>query len=460
MLHATMPLRITINRKFYLCPSIYQQHTIHMKNKIFKFGGAAVVDANGVQNTCNIIKDYGRSPLLVVVSAMGKTTNALEAIVDAYFQKQSEQALQLLHLLRQQHFDIIAKLFDEQDSVFAKVNDLFVEIEWVLEDPVEDPYDYIYDQIVSIGELVSTTIVAAYLQKIDINTYWLDARDILLTDDTFRDARILWEKTEQRISQKVKPLLKKYDVVLTQGFIGSTDDNRNTTLGREGSDFSAAIFGYCLNAQDISIWKDVPGVLTADPNLFDNVVHIHRLSYKEAIEMTYYGAKVIHPKTIKPLQNKNIPLFVKSFLAPEKQGTLISNENDAVPYPPIIVTEHAQCLLYISTKDFSFIAEKHISHIFKLFDRFRIKVNMMQNMAISFSVCIHNNPKRLEKLIQALQENFKIVIENNLELLTIRHYNEEVLHELTKGKIILLEERIRQTVQVVMRSVPLVKWKE
>jgi aspartate kinase len=430
-----------------------------MKVKVFKFGGASVKDSDGVKNVCNIIKNYGNGPLVVVVSAMGKTTNALETIVDAYYKK-SPTAVDIVADIRKQHFTLMSELFPDNHEVFAQVNDLFVEIDWVVESPVLDSYDYLYDQIVSVGELVSTRIVAAYLNDLKIATSWIDARDVILTNDTFRDARIKWTETGKRIRATVEPLLEKNQIVLTQGFIGSTTENLTTTLGREGSDFSAAIFSHSLDAESMSIWKDVPGVLTGDPRIFDNVVLLDRLSYKEAIEMTYYGAKVIHPKTIKPLQNKNIPMYVKSFIHPENPGTLISEEGDNLQYPPVIVVEPDQVLLHISTRDFSFVAERHLSYIFKLLDEHRIKVNMMQNMAISFSACVTNNPDRIKKLIAVLDEDFKVVTEEKLELLTIRHYHDAILEELTRGKMVLFEERIRQTVQLVIRPIPLVSWKK
>ncbi|MFT5800541.1 MAG: aspartate kinase [Nonlabens sp.] len=430
-----------------------------MKGKVFKFGGASVKNAEGIKNVCKIIQSQGQGPLVVVVSAMGKTTNALEAIVEAYFNGK-ETAMELFQECRDQHFRIMAELFPQNHEAFALVNDLFVEIEWVLEDPIVDKLDYLYDQIVSVGELVSTRIIAAYLSEQQIATTWLDARDVILTDDTFRDALVQWEQTNKRINAKVKPLLEKKQVVLTQGFIGGTSENWNTTLGREGSDFSAAIFSYCLDVESMVIWKDVPGVLTADPRLFENVVLLDRLSYGEAIEMTYYGATVIHPKTIKPLQNKNIPMYVKSFAKPEDPGTLISIAEELIKYPPVIVVEKNQSLIHISTKDFSFVAEKELSHIFKLLDEHRIRVNMMQNMAISFSACVTHRSERLEQLIAVLEEDYNVTTTEGLELLTVRHYNEDVLQELTRGKVVLFEERIRETVQVVMKSVPLTKWKE
>jgi len=344
-------------------------------------------------------------------------------------------------------------LFDEHHEIFASLNDTFIEIEWVIEEPPHEDYDYMYDQIVSIGEMVSSKIVSAYLNTQNLVSQWLDARDAILTDNTYREGRVDWEETQKRMKNNVLPLLSGKAFVITQGFIGGTSENFTTTLGREGSDFSAAIFSYCLDAASMSIWKDVPGILTGDPRLFKNVSKIDRLSYKEAIEMTYYGAKVIHPKTIKPLQNKNITLFVKSFIDPEGAGTEISSEIET-SYPPVVVVESNQALLQISTKDFSFVAEHHLSHLFSLFADYRIKVNMMQNMAISFSVCVTDVPSRIDQLMNKIEEDFKVVKEPGLELMTIRHSQKGILKELKKGKIIILEERIGQTIQMVVKEIP------
>jgi len=428
--------------------------------QVFKFGGASVKDVEAIKNVANILQTYKDKSLVIIVSAMGKTTNALEKIVEAYFQKDTAQAMTLLADIKTAHYQIMANLFGKKHEVFSMVNDIFVEIEWVLEDEVQDSYDYIYDQIVSVGELVSSKIVATYLCDQGLSTAWLDTRDVILTDDTFREARVNWEQTQQRAQKQVPTLLEKHQFVLTQGFIAGNNENQTTTLGREGSDFTAAIYSFCLNATSMSIWKDVPGILTADPRLFDNVTLINRLSYKEAIEMTYYGAKVIHPKTIKPLQNKNIPLYVKSFIEPAGEGTMIDDETDVIEYPPVIVVERNQCLLHISTKDFSFVAEWHLSHLFKLFNEHRIKINMMQNMAISFSVCATNKPDRIKDLMDALRDDFKVVKDENLELITVRNYKEEMLKDLIQDKIVLFEERIRKTIQMVIKEVPVMKWKK
>ncbi len=427
--------------------------------QVFKFGGASVKDAEAVKNVAGILENYKDKSLVVIVSAMGKTTNALEKIVAAYFEKDIEKALSLLEETKIAHYQIMANLFDQNHEIFPMVNDIFVEIEWVLEDDVQDGYDYIYDQIVSVGELASSRILASYLNEKGLSTAWLDTRDVILTDDSFREARVNWEQTQNRAQKQVPALLKNNQFVLTQGFIASNNENQTTTLGREGSDFTAAIYSFCLDATSLSIWKDVPGILTADPRLFDNVTLINRLSYKEAIEMTYYGAKVIHPKTIKPLQNKNIPLFVKSFIDPEGEGTMIDADTNIIEYPPVIVVERNQCLLHISTKDFSFVAEWHLSYLFKLFNEHRIKINMMQNMAISFSVCVTNIPDRIKTLIDTLEKDFKVVKDDNLDLITVRNYREEMLKDLTQGKIVLFEERIRKTIQMVIKNVPSMKWK-
>ncbi|MFZ4545099.1 MAG: aspartate kinase [Saprospiraceae bacterium] len=426
--------------------------------KVFKFGGASVVDAPAIKNVASILTKYKDQSLVIVISAMGKTTNALEEVVNAHAAKNG-LAGSIFETVKEKHYSIMRDLFDPNDEVFTDVNDIFVEGDWVLDEVPHEDYDYMYDQIVSIGELVSTKIVAAYLNKVQLPTSWLDARDIIACDNTFREGRIDWEKTAKSTVEVVTPLLEKTKFVLTQGFIGSTSENFTITLGREGSDYSAAIISFCLNAESMSIWKDVPGVLTADPRYFENVTKLDRLSYKEAIEMTYYGATVIHPKTIKPLQNKNIPLYVKSFIDPEGAGTLITNDVDD-HYPPIVIVERNQALLYIGSKDYSFIAEHHLSHLFGLFDKHRIWVNMMRNTAISFMVCVPNQPERLKGFFKEVEEEFSIVKEENVELVTIRHYQEDIIKEMKKGKIVLLEERIRKTFQMVNKSIPIIKPKQ
>ncbi len=423
--------------------------------QVFKFGGASLKDAAGVKNVASILKRYQDQSLIIIVSAMGKTTNAMEEVVAEYM-KQSGKAQELFEAVKERHYAMMRELFDAQDEVFNVVNDTFVEADWVLEDAPTDRYDYVYDQIVCVGELVSSKIVAAYLNKTGLDTRWLDARDVVITDETYREGWVVWDKTKSNAQKIVQPLLDQGGFVLTQGFIGSTSENATTTLGREGSDYSAAIFSFCLDAERMIIWKDVPGVLNADPRLFENTVKIDRLSYREAIEMTYYGAQVIHPKTIKPLQNKSIPLFVKSFLDPEAPGTEISSDTEDT-YPPIIVVEKNQSLLHIITTDYSFVAEQHMARLFAVMAELRIFVNMMQNTAISFSICVPNAPDRLESFIKMISDEFRVKQEDNLELITIRHFNEETIANLKKGKVVLFEERIRNTLQMVVRNVPVVE---
>ncbi len=426
--------------------------------KVFKFGGASLKDAAGVQNVASILQRYGQEKLVIVVSAMGKTTNALEEVVAAYV-KQTGQAQELYDAFKEKHYAIMRDLFEPGDEVFTVLNDTFVEGEWMLEEKPSDNYDYIYDQIVCMGEMVSSKIVAAYLNKVNLKTSWLDARDVVATDNTYREGWVIWEKTQANAQKIVPPMFEQSNFVITQGFIGSTSENFTTTLGREGSDYSASIFSFCLNAESMSIWKDVAGVLNADPRLFENTIKLDRLSYREAIEMTYYGASVIHPKTIKPLQNKNIPLYVKSFLNPEAAGTEISSDLEET-YPPIIVVEKNQALLHISTLDYSFVAEHHMARLFGKAADLRIFVNMMQNTAISFTICVTNVPDRIEKFIKAVSDEFKVKTEEGLELITIRHYNQETIDNLKKGKMVLFEERIRNTMHMVVKNIPPIERRE
>jgi aspartate kinase len=425
--------------------------------RVFKFGGASLKDADGVKNVASILHKYAHEELLIVVSAMGKTTNALEEVVMAHA-KQTGKANELLHQVKQFHFDLAKTLMGEDEELAASLNDTFVEVEWVLEEPPHPHYDYMYDQIVSIGELVSSKIVAAYFNEIGLGTYWLDARDIVATDNLYREAWVKWPETIQNTKEKALPHIKKGQFVLTQGFIGSSSENFTTTLGRDGSDYTAAIFTYCLDAKDMTIWKDVPGVLTADPRLFENVTKLDRLSYREAIELTYYGAKVIHPKTIKPLQNKSIPLYVKSFLEPESEGTLVSGQTED-KYPPLVAVEKNQAVLSISTRDFSFVAEHHISFLFIKIAEFRLQVNMMQNTAISFAICVNNIDDKIHQFAKNIENEFSVLIDEGLELYTIRYYNQPTINSLLDGKMVMLEERTPNTMQVVLRDVPVMKRK-
>ncbi len=429
-----------------------------MQIKVFKFGGASVKDSEGFRNVGTILKKFNNEKIVVVVSAMGKTTNALEEVVKSYYAEDGKTAVLLDHI-RENHHNLIKELFDASKDVMDDINDTFVEIEWVLEEKPHEDFDYTYDQIVSIGELLSSKILSHYLKYLQIGSVWLDVRDIIITDNTYRDAIVQWDVTQKNAVVKIVPLLSSFNHVVTQGFIGSTTENFTTTLGREGSDYTAAILSYCLDADSMHIWKDVPGVLTGDPRIFDEVIKMPRLSYKEAIEMTYYGAKVIHPKTIKPIQNKQIPLYVRPFLDLSSEGTVISDENEH-SYPPVIVIESDQTLLHISTNDFSFVAEHHLSMIFALLAKYRLKVNMMRNTAISFSVCVNNIPERIKKFETELGNEFKLIADNDLELITIRHFNEDILKDMKKNKLILSEERLQDTVQMVVRNIPKMKRKE
>ncbi len=425
--------------------------------QVFKFGGASLNSVERIQNVGKILQEMKGSPLLIVVSAMGKSTDELETIVHAYA-KQNGEAQGLFENFKRKCFNTCLRLFDESHEVFVSLNDALVEIEWVLEEEPHENYDYTYDQIVSVGEIVSSIIVHAYLNSSGLPTKWLDARDVILTDNIYREGWVQWKETQENANRIVKPMLSSEAFVITQGFIGTTSENFTTTLGREGSDYTAAIFSHCLDAGSMTIWKDVPGVLTGDPRLFDNVTKLDLLSYKEAIEMTYYGAKVIHPKTIKPLQNKSIPMFVKSFIDPAGSGTYISDEV-ADNYPPLVAVEKKQALLHISTKDFSFVAEHHMSHLFKVIAEHRLQVNMMQNTAICFSICVNDTDSKVANFSRAIEDQFKVIVDRDLELITVRHYQEKLLEDLRAEKIVLLEERIRQTVQMVLKDVPVMKRK-
>lgn len=416
-------------------------------------------DADNIKNVASILHKYQHDNLVIIVSAMGKTTNALEEVVSAYFE-QKGNAFELLNEIRQKHYVIMENLFDKNDNVYALVNDTFVEVEWVLEDAPHDTFDYIYDQIVSIGEVLSSKIVAAYLNKIGLKTTWLDARDVLRTDDTWREAVIDWDVTIANAQHKVLPIFDSTEgghFVLTQGFIGSTKDNNTTTLGREGSDFSAAIFAHCLDAEAMYIWKDVPGVLSGDPRIFKGVKKMDKISYEEAIEMTYYGATVVHPRTIQPLMAKNIPLNVRSFVEHDTPGTVIVGDiadnvegTSVSVYPPIFMAERNQVFLKISNKDFSFLVESHIAELFTIFSQYHIFVNLLQNSGGYFYVSITHAPDRERELMRDLRAKFNIEEHHNVDLLTIRHPTSEAIASITEGKRVFFERTIPFTYQVVL----------
>lgn len=421
--------------------------------KVFKFGGASVKNAEAVKNVAVILNSFQAQQIVVVVSAMGKTTNALEKLTNAYYNKENNTAT-LFEEIKKFHRDILSSLFpSEKHPVYDEVNNLFVETEWLLEEVPARNYDFIYDQIVSIGEFLSSRIVSAYLQESGVANKWLDVRDCIHTDDTYREAKVNWELTTQCSKNSVSTLFSdKTKVAVTQGFVGVTSENYTTTLGREGSDYSAAILAYTLDAEDVTIWKDVPGVLNADPKWFDNTEKLKHLSYQDAIELSYYGATVIHPKTIQPLLNKNIPLHVKSFISPKDEGTLISKEIQTAPLIPSFIFKIEQVLLSISSKDFSFIVEENLSDIFGMFAKHKVKMNLMQNSAISFSVCFDYDKFKVPSLIDDLMKNFKVLYNDHLELVTIRHYDQPTIDRVTTGKYIFVEQRSRTTVQIVMKN--------
>jgi len=420
--------------------------------QVFKFGGASVKDAAGVMNVCEIIRAHSRPENVIVISAMGKVTNALEKITNAILTN-STDVESLITELKEQHLSIACDLLPPSHPVFNEIESLIAEIYWIAEESQLKNYDYEYDQIVSIGELLSTRIVAAYLNAIGISCEWIDARDLIRTDDTFREGQVDWQITGLQIKKVYTKIRtqKPNTLIITQGFIASTSDNHSITLGREGSDYSASIIAYCLDASEVVIWKDVPGVLNADPRIFPQAELLHEISYYDAIEMTYYGATVIHPKTIKPLQNKNIPLRVKSFLHPIESGTLIGNIEHRNATSTFI-RKPEQVLISISPRDFSFIIEENISEIFREIAKRRIKVNLMQNSALNFSLCLNNERDKIDAFRDSLNERYRVRYNEECELLTIRNYSDELVGLHTSGKNILLEQKSRNTIQLVLHN--------
>ena len=416
--------------------------------QIHKFGGASVKDAEGIRQVGKILGDlvHPDMPTIAVISAMGKTTNRLEQVVRACFNE--DDPYSILQEIIQWHLKIVQEL-QLPESVVASLNDVFVEGEWIIEDAPLNDYNYVYDQIVALGELASTVIITAYLQLTGYQVLFLDIRDVIKTDESFRQARILWDKTAESLDAWVSSLSGGLQVVVTQGFIGSSLDNQTTTLGREGSDYTGAILAYLLDAKRLTVWKDVPGIMTADPRKTKDATVLDELSYLEAIEMAYYGAKVIHPKTIKPLENKKIPLFVRSFTNPSEVGTIIK-DIDRNDYPPIIITEEDQYLIKVATKDFTFISEMHLAKIFRHLSDFKLKVNVMKNSAISFSVCVSGFRRSILQLLDKLKQEFTVDIQEGLRLITIRHYTEQLIDELLSQKSVYLEEKGISTVQFVV----------
>jgi aspartate kinase len=420
--------------------------------KVFKFGGASIKDYDSIRNVAHILENFKDEKILIVISAMGKMTNALENVSEAFFEERKEDAFRLFEKIKSAHLNLLKYLLIlEWEKATNTLNDFFTEVEWLLHDkPVKD-YNYYYDQIVCSGELLSSTLVSFYLNEKKIYNQWIDVRDILRTDDTFRDAKVDWETSRKNAKEILLPLFDENNFLITQGFIGSTDENESTTLGREGSDFTAGIFAELLNAESVTIWKDVNGIMNADPKDFKDALAIEELSYKEIIEMAYYGAKVIHPKTIKPLQNKNIPLYVKSFLDLRLPGTVISN-NQVHQMPPSIVYKRNQVLLKLQTIDFSFSEGKPTQHINDILNELRIKPNLSQNAAISLMICIDDIPEKTEQLAARASEIFEVQVQKNLTLLTIRHYTQEYIDRLTEKKEIVLEQKSQETIRLLMKE--------
>ena len=416
--------------------------------RIFKFGGASVKDAEGIRNVHSVLQTVGFEDVLLVVSAMGKTTNALEIVIKNYFEK-SPELQSSIQEVKKYHNQILLDLFeDEKNAVFTDVNSLFSGLDHFLNQNKSPNYNFVYDQVVSYGELISTTIISHYMSFMGIKTQWLDVRNFIKTDTTYRDANVDWDLTQKNISKNVK----KKILNVTQGFLGSDENNFTTTLGREGSDYTAAIFAYCLNAENVTIWKDVPGVMNADPRYFENASLLNQISYREAIELAFYGATVIHPKTLQPLQKKEIPLFVKSFINPTLSGTSVSKGADLEPHLPCFIVKKNQLLLSLSSIDFSFIMEENISEIFALLHLYKMKVSLIQNSAISFSVCIDDKFGNFNELKTILSKKFKIAYNENVSLYTIRHFDEKAAQMVEQNKDVLLKQVSRETMQIITKE--------
>ncbi len=417
--------------------------------KVFKFGGFAVSDAESVKNLLKIVGTTSSAQILIIVSAMGKTTDALEKLCK-YYVEGNEDAQEILKAIKQFHENIMIELFQTKvHPVFDEIANTFVEIEWMLEDEPHPDYDFNYDQIVSIGEFLSSRIVAAYLNVNKIDTKWVDARDFIHTDNTYREGIIDMDKTTSSM-HLLKNMLEK-QTVITQGFIGGTSENFSTTLGREGSDYSAAIFASCLNAESLTVWKDVPGIMNADPKLFKDAKKYEELPYSEALEMAYYGATVIHPKTIKPLQNAGVPLFVRPFLFPEQMGTRIDSTAKLNTDLSAIIVKQNQMLLSISLKDFSFIDEHILIFLLQIISEANIKLNMMQRSALSLSVCFNQDEAKFNKLYDILKEKFKCKYNEGLDLLTVRHFKRDKLKTILAGRTVMMEQFSRNTAQIILQ---------
>lgn len=424
--------------------------------KVFKFGGASVKDPDAVRNVSSILSLYDGQKITVVVSAMGKTTNKLEEIVKASFERDRKIYMALVDDLYTFHLNILGELFLEKHyKVYTQIEEIFEKLRDRYNEPFPDNFSFEYDQIVSLGEIISSHIVAAFLFEQGHSASWVDARKLIRTNNQYQEGEVDWIKTEELIQSRFVPNFESIDIQVTQGFIGHTPEGFTTTLGREGSDYTAGIFAYCTNAESVTIWKDVPGMLNADPKWFDNTIKLDSISFKEAIELSYYGASVIHPKTIKPLQNKEIPLYVKSFLDPKAEGTVIQASTTNDHLVPSFIFKMDQVLFSFTTKDFSFIVEEHLSDIFNRLSKLNAKINLMQNSAVNFSILLDRNKIDPQKIIDQFSDSYKVRYNEGLELVTIRHYDQETLDRVTENKEILLQQKTRQTARLVMKDLSL-----
>ncbi len=421
--------------------------------KVFKFGGASVKSADAVRNVAKIVKMFDGDKLGIVISAMGKTTNAMERIVDALCDRTKDEFKDLVEERRAFHNEILEDLFpDKSADIFVDIEREFDALIAKYDDPIPDNFDFEYDQIVSLGEVISTKIVTAFLNSQGVHALWADARKLVRTDRCYREAEVDWDKTTDRIQSYFVPNFKTCDVQITQGFVGHTSEGFTTTLGREGSDFSAGILAYCCGAESVTIWKDVPGMLNADPKWFDNTIKLDQISFREAIELAYYGASVIHPKTIKPLQNKGIPLYVKSFIEPSAAGTVIQSSTESDHLVPSFIFKMNQVLFSITPKDFSFLVEKNLSDIFERLDRVNAKINIMQNSALNFSILLDEAKTDIPKMVEAFEDTYNVKYNEGLELVTIRHYDQATIDRVTVDKEVLLQQKTRETARLIVKQ--------
>lgn len=420
--------------------------------RVFKFGGASVNSVDAIRNMAQIVGNYLDKPLVIVVSAMGKTTNLLEQVVPGVPKSETERR-ELLSQSAEYHLDIARQLFgNENNPTITKIKELFRQLDtYSTMEP--SSYNYDYDQVVSFGELISTTLIAGYFNTLKINTQWVDVRNVIQTNENYREGIIDFETTRQQAKEVIGSLIatEQYSVIITQGFIAGTAAKTTTTLGREGSDYSASVLSYCLDAESMTIWKDVPGFLNADPKYFENTVKINKIPYNEAIELAYYGASVIHPKTVKPIQNKGIRLNIKSFMDPSANGSVIGPFDSIEPLTPLYIFKNNQTLISILPKDFSFIAEDNLQTIFAVLAKHNVRVNMMQNSALSFSFCIDNNEILLEAIRKSLGTTFRLRYNTGLQLITIRYYNQHIIDQIISGRNIVLQQRSRNTAQLLVK---------